>query len=207
MEKRAGTKVTLAEVVRELPRRAHDLPRATVRDSQRWRLLEAMTEVCAKDGYGEASVAAVIAAAGVSRKTFYEHFQDKEECFLAAYDVLSERLVEALVAAGKRHESGPAQRRAQVETFLRAMARDVLAARVFMVDVLGAGQRAIMRREVVNARFAEAVFGASTQDAIRRRAIVGGVNNVVAGALLEGQSRPLLALAEPLSAFIESALR
>ena len=86
--------VRLAEVVRTLPRRAHSLSRRTVESSQRWRLLEAMIEVTAKLGYAETSVAAVIAAAGVSRKSFYALFDDKDECFLEAYDIVSDRLIE-----------------------------------------------------------------------------------------------------------------
>ena len=106
-------RVRLAEVVRKLPRRAHDLSRADVSESQRWRLLEAVTEVVAERGYEGASVAHVIAAAGVSRKTFYEHFADKEACFLAAYDVLSSRLLRALgrVGSASRTRGSGARRR------------------------------------------------------------------------------------------------
>src|SRR3954466_3544394 len=85
-------RVRLADVVRELPRRAHDLSRREVEESQRWRMLEAVTDVTAKHGYADAAVADIIAAAGLSRKTFYEQFKDKEECFLTAYDVVSKRL-------------------------------------------------------------------------------------------------------------------
>ncbi len=79
-----------------------------MRDSQRWRLLEAITEVTAKLGYADATVADVIAGAGVSRKAFYEHFTDKEHCFLTAYDVLSERVLAAMVSAGGARRSSAA---------------------------------------------------------------------------------------------------
>lgn len=200
------SRVRLAQVVRELPRRAHDLSRKEVESSQRWRMLEAITEVTAKAGYAEASVADVIAVAGVSRKTFYEQFRDKEECFLTAYDVLSDKLVRALVGVGADVRAGSARRRAQMAAFLGALAKDPAAARVFMVDVLGAGPRALKRRERVNASFAAAVLGDAVTDPVRRAAIVGGVNNVVAGALIESRTADLLALAPPLSAFVEHAL-
>src|SRR4051812_48071138 len=106
-------RVRLAEIVRELPRRAHDLSRRDVMESQRWRILEAVTEVIAKLGYADASVADVIAVAGISRKTFYEQFRDKEDCFLTAYDVLSARSVRSLVNVGAEVPSGPRRRRAQ----------------------------------------------------------------------------------------------
>jgi AcrR family transcriptional regulator len=199
-------RIRLADVVRDLPRRAHGLSRKTVRDSQRWRMLEAVTEVTAKLGYAETSVADVIARAGVSRKAFYEQFKDKEECFLTAYDVLSERLIATLVAVGEEHAGEKGRRRAQVGAFLAALDRDKAAARVFMVDVMTAGPRALRRRERVNRSFADAVFGDAGVGEVRRAAIVGGVNNVVCGALLDEGGPPLAALAEPLAAFVQSAL-
>lgn len=169
-------------------------------------MIEAVTEVTARAGYADASVADIIATAGVSRKTFYEHFRDKEECFLTAYDVLSKRLIRALVAVGEPYSSGARRRRAQVLAFLGVLAKNPPSARVFVVDVLGAGPRALRRRERVNERFANAILGDAAPDPVRRKAIVGGVNNVVAGALME--ARPaLLALAPSLSEFVERALR
>lgn len=192
-------------MVRKLPRRSHDLSRLEVEESQRWRLLEAMTEVTAKVGYADASVADVIRVAGISRKTFYEQFRDKEECFLCAYDVLSDRMLGVIVAVGAEVPRGPRRRRAQLETFLGVLRKDLAVARVFMVDVLGAGARALERRQHVNARFAEAFLGDAV-DATRRAAIVGGINNVVAGALIEGRATALAELLVPLAAFVEQAL-
>lgn len=60
------------------------------------RLTEAMIATAARYGYGKASVAKVVARAGVSRATFYEHFKDKEECFLAAYREVAQRIVGSL---------------------------------------------------------------------------------------------------------------
>jgi AcrR family transcriptional regulator len=198
-------RVRLASVVRKLPRHAHDLSRASVAESQRWRLLEAMIETTARLGYADASVAAVIARAGVSRKAFYEHFADKEDCFLAAYDVLSDRLVADLLAVDAR--SPAARRRAQVEGFLAQLAANPAVARVFMVDVLGAGVRALRRREQVNHRFATALFGDADVDDVRRAAVVGGVNTTVASALIAGAGASLMELADSLVGFVQAALR
>jgi AcrR family transcriptional regulator len=199
------SRVRLVDVVRDLPRRPHDLPRKTVLASQRGRLLEAVIDVVARDGYAEMSVADVIAVANVSRKTFYEHFRDKEDCFLAAYDYISERTLANLIAVGSRHPAGPARRRAQVTEFLNALARDPLSARAFMVDVLGAGPRALRRREALNARFGDEILGTSV-DPMLRKAIIGGVNNVAAGRLLEGRAAELPGLADVLVGFLENAL-
>src|SRR5436190_2182446 len=81
------------------PRR---LRREEVASSQRARLLRAMAEVAAEKGYANTVVADVIARAGVSRRTFYELFRDKQDCFLAAYaetvELLSTRLIVAAIS-------------------------------------------------------------------------------------------------------------
>ena len=58
---------------------------AAVARSQRERLVEAMTVVAARHGYAEASVARVVKQAGMSRATFYDHFENRDDCFLAAF--------------------------------------------------------------------------------------------------------------------------
>ncbi len=198
--------VRLASVVRTLPRRGHDLSRATVRASQRWRLLEGMIEATAKHGYAGASVAHVIAHAGVSRKAFYEHFADKEACFLAAYHVVSERVLADLIAAGTTRTGRAARRRDYVLGFLTALEVNLAVARVFMVDVLGAGPRALARRDELNHRFADGLFGDADVDAVHRLAVIGGVNAVVASELLRPSPR-LAALGPSLAAFVEAALK
>ncbi len=203
---RRRSRVRLADVVRTLPHRSHGVPKQTVRDSQRWRLLEGMVEATARSGYADATVADVIAFAGVSRKAFYEHFTDKEDCFLATYDVVSDRLIAQLVAAGSGHPSRLARRRAYVLGYLAVLDRDPAVARVFTVDVLGAGRRVLERRDAVNRRFADELFGDSRLGVVRRVAVVGGVNAVVASELLNPKPQ-LLALGESLTAYVQAALR
>src|SRR5262245_57415806 len=69
-----------------LPHGHHSLTREVVLASQRGRLIDAMAQAVAEHGYGATTVARVVSRAGVSRKTFYEHFSDKEDCLLALYD-------------------------------------------------------------------------------------------------------------------------
>jgi AcrR family transcriptional regulator len=192
--------------IRASPAQARKLPRRSLRASQRKRMLAATTEAVARHGYAAASVADVIEGAGVSRKTFYEHFANKEAGFLAAYEGLSARVISAMATAARPHQRAAARRRAQLATFLDTLMADRSIARVFMVDVLGAGDRALQARERINAAFAEAVLGGAVPR-LRRAAIVGGVNAVVAGALLEHRAPDLRALLDPLCAFIERALR
>src|SRR4051812_30467577 len=94
-----------APLVRVLPRGRHAAPREVVVESQRTRMLSAMASAVAEKGYSRTAVADVIDRAGVSRKTFYEHFANKEECFLAAYDEGVDLLLEAIDEAVR--ESAP----------------------------------------------------------------------------------------------------
>src|SRR3954452_23052879 len=82
--------------IRPLPRGPHSLTRDEVLASQRGRMIEAMAETVAAKGYAATTVADVVARAGVSRKTFYEHFRDREDCFLAAYDAAVDAVIGAV---------------------------------------------------------------------------------------------------------------
>jgi AcrR family transcriptional regulator len=184
-------------IVRVLPRHAHNLSRGTVNASQRGRLLEAIVEVAARVGYADASVALVVERAGVSRKAFYEHFTDKQECFLDAYEVVSDRLI-ATLAAIPEH--------AQIERFLEVLDADLATARVLLVDVLGAGPDALRARELVNRRFGDVIFRA-VRDPVRRVALVGGINAVVVEALIAAKRPILRDLAPALTAFVGAATK
>ncbi len=147
----------------------------------------------------------MIGHAGVSRKAFYEHFDDKEDCFLAAYDVVSERVLADLIAAGTRRAGKTARRNDYVLGFLAALDQNLAVARVFMVDVLGAGPRALKRRDDLNHRFADQLLGDAEVDPVHRLAVIGGVNAVVASELLR-PAPDLTALGRSLSAFVNAAL-
>jgi AcrR family transcriptional regulator len=126
-----------------LPAGRHKLPREFVVRSQRDRLLDAMAQVCAAEGYGRATVAAVIARAGVSRKTFYEHFSDREDSFLAAYDAILAKFLERVISAYQQPElEWPARVRAAIVTLLALLAAEPAFARLCIVEVLAAGERA-----------------------------------------------------------------
>lgn len=140
---------------RVLPRGRHAAPRQVVRRSQRERLLQAMAVAVSEHGYANAAVADVVAHAGVSRKTFYEHFANKEDCFLAAYDAHVDLLLSAIdgavAAAAHPYEAAEAGTRAYVE-FLSA---NGAFARAFFFEVMAVGPPALRRRARVIERFAD----------------------------------------------------
>ncbi|MDQ1504790.1 MAG: hypothetical protein QOD57_2517 [Actinomycetota bacterium] len=131
-----------------LPSGRHGLTRDAVIASQRGRLVDAIAQVVAEKGYPATTVADVVERAGVSRRTFYEQFEDKEACFLAAYDaglaaVLGriQEAVEAHPAAGWREQA-----RVGVQAFLTLLATQPAFARALQLEILTAGPAALERR-------------------------------------------------------------
>jgi AcrR family transcriptional regulator len=118
-----------------LPRGRHGLPRELVQQSQRERLLSAMVRVTAAKGYEATSVADVLEASGVGRETFYELFEDKQDCFLAAHRLLFEDFLDHAIEAYER--PGPWSQRVRVglAALLDWLAADPGAAKVLVVEV------------------------------------------------------------------------
>ncbi|MGN6188547.1 MAG: TetR/AcrR family transcriptional regulator [Conexibacter sp.] len=142
---------------RALPRGRHAAAREVVLASQRGRLLEAMAQCVAEQGYAATTVAHVIRRAGVSRKTFYEHFADKRACFLAAWEVGNEILLAQVLAAGEEAEGWRARLRAGADAFLEVLAAEPDFARSFLREVLSVGEDALARRAASSERFADAL--------------------------------------------------
>lgn len=130
---------------RPLPRGAHGLSREYVAQDQRARMLDAMADVVAEHGYSDATVAHVLDAAKVSRRTFYEHFTDKLDCFLVAYEAVLEQATERVLATYQPDEPWPAQMRAVLAALFEFMASEPAFARVLVVEPLTAGGRALER--------------------------------------------------------------
>jgi AcrR family transcriptional regulator len=169
------------------------LPREAVAESQRNRIHQAMIEVISERGYPETRVVDVIGVAGVSRKTFYELFESKEDCFLAAYDVLVGNL---LREAGDAFESRPgspwAERIATAfEALLEHLSEHPDEARFAIVEVLAAGPRALARRDAALRQFAGFLEPGRSETAVELPritsiAVAGGVNELLYSEILHG---------------------
>ncbi len=122
-----------------LPRGRHGLPRELVVRSQRERLLAAVVRVTADKGYEATSVADILEEAGVGRESFYELFDDKRDCILAAHSVLVDHL-EATVKAAY-DEPGPwvDRVRKSLAAMLDWFAANPAAARVTVVELAAIG--------------------------------------------------------------------
>lgn len=122
-----------------LPRGRHGLPRELVVRSQRERLLAAVVRVTASKGYEATSVADILDEAGVGRESFYELFDDKRDCILAAHAVLVDHLEATIRAA--YDEPGPwvDRVRGSLAAMLGWFAADPAAARVTVVELAAIG--------------------------------------------------------------------
>lgn len=111
------------------------------------RLVAAMLELVGEQGCAATTVADVIARAGASRKTFYEHFEDKQACFLAAGEKASRQWIDrAQAAVANADDAGEA-----MEAFVRALFETALdspaALRMIAAELAAGGRPGIERRE------------------------------------------------------------
>jgi AcrR family transcriptional regulator len=181
-----------------LPRGRHGLPREAVADSQRERILAAMIEVVAARGYTDTRVVDVIGTAGVSRKTFYELFDSKEDCFLAAYDILLGRVLEEAEAAFALRPGAPWPER--IETGLRAVLGHLAAhpeeARFALVEVLSAGPKALARRDAALRQFTGFIETGRSESTVdlpgsTAQTIAGGIAELLYSEVLHGAAARL----------------
>jgi AcrR family transcriptional regulator len=138
-----------------LPSGPHELSRAYVVRSDRERLLEAMVRVAAARGYEATTVTDVVEVAGVSRATFYELFEDKESCFLEAYDAVIDVLVAHVSTAFESASDEPWPKRVAVglRALVELLSAEADIARMAIVEVTTAGNDARARYRAALGRF------------------------------------------------------
>ncbi len=135
-------------IYRRLPRGPHGLGAAAIRAHQRARIQGALVRAVERGGYEGLTVREVIALAGVSRRSFYEQFGNRHDCFLRTARALSERgLADARRACAEQPRRGPS---AAIAALTAAAAADPPAARLVLVETLAAGDTgAALRGELL----------------------------------------------------------
>ena len=150
-----------------LPRGPHRLSRSEVADSQRTRLERAITELLAERGWAAITIGELATRASVSRGAFYEHFSDKEQCLLSAYDRWADALLERMAGGVEAGASWEEFIDLALDGYLGALEDDPAAARAFIVEMDGAGPAARERRRQAIHVFAQML--ARQHAAMRRR--------------------------------------
>ena len=189
--------------------------------SQRARMLDAVTRAVADKGYARVTVGDVVGIAGVSRRTFYEQFKDKEDCFLAAYATGTHALIENMVEASLRVGRDAHWRevlRVAIDTYVGTLGADPEFARTFLVDVLGAGPAAVELRRQVYEQFVQQYVILARQAARQQpeigevpevylRALVGGIGELVQQHVLTKDPKTLPELAPVLVQLVTAVIQ
>jgi AcrR family transcriptional regulator len=187
------------------------MDREDVARNQRARLYGAMIESISQRGYQGTTVAHVIGLAGVSRRAFYELFANKEECFLATYDIVVARARKRVLDAWQQERGWANRLHAGCKALLDDAADAPKGPRLVLVDALGIGPKARERMQLAGFTF-ERLVASAFQVApdgvgfprLTSRGIVGGVRHVVFMRMLEGRERELYALTDEVLDWIES---
>lgn len=198
---------------------AHDRHSRVV-EIQRARLIRAVTGLVSELGVAETTVTHVVARAGVSRRTFYELFEDREDCLLAALEDAFGR-VRTCVSLADQPGVGWARRvRTALVAILGFLDAEPAVARLLLLGSLAAGPRALERREGVLAELAGAVDRGRTLTGVQlppltAEGAVGGVVSILQARLVAAQTSQhapangaaaatgrLMALAGPLTGMI-----
>jgi len=180
--------------VERIPPRS-GLSRAEVRANQRHRIFDGLAAALAYHGYEDTKITDVVELAGLSRATFYEHFQGKEPCFAAAYEDGVERLstvVEAAVGGGQGWE---ARLSAGLNAGLEFLAAGPALAHLLLVESMAAARPARLEHERSLARLAEALRppaaelpGGEAVSEETARLLAGGLASHLAGRVLADEA-------------------
>ena len=162
-------------------------------------MLAAVAQVASTRGYGAMSVQDVVREAGVSRRTFYEQFKNKDHAFLAAYDEASGRLLTTVRAAMDAEETFEAKISTAFRAFLELLAASPAFAKMCIVEVLAAGPGAIARRARTMEEFTDIFEDAARRTLVKENppspliaeTIVGGVYETVYRRIARGETDEL----------------
>jgi AcrR family transcriptional regulator len=197
-----------------LPRGRHQLSKEDVAASQRTRIVGALVALVAERGFRPVTVADVVARAEVSRRTFYEHFDDKESCFVAAFQFGVELLMDHVRGAVQATDGGGDWRdrvATGMSAYLEGMASHPDFAWVFTFEAVAAGPQVLAHRAEVLQRWVAQWRGLHE---VARRAepdlapvtdsqllvLVGGIEELVRESLRTRGPEHLAALREPATA-------
>jgi AcrR family transcriptional regulator len=181
---------------KRLPSGPHRLEREEVARHQRIRMHGAMVEAVAASGFEGTSVREVIALAGVSRRSFYEQFANKQECLLATFDLLAGNAVrragDAYLAGGGSLEE---RLRAALAEFAKEIARNRKAAGLVILETPTTGVPGLMRLRHATARCEQMLCRSFTSEREASplpvpvvRGIAGGLHAAMSACLREQRS-------------------
>lgn len=154
--------------------------------AHRGRLFEGMARAVALVGWADCTIADIVREAGVSKRTFYEHFQTKNECLVALYESASRNALRHLESALDPHRHWQDQVEGAMTAYLGVLAENPIMLRALFIDILSLGAQGLAARRRVNqaiAAFLLGVVNPQRDDAVMSpsmaMAVVGGINELV----------------------------
>ena len=190
---------------------AGSVAREQMRLQQRLRLRVAMIEAIDASGYRETRVADVIARAGVSRKTFYENFDNKQDCLLSTFDAIAAQLARRIEQVFRDTDGWPDGIEAAIAALFTSAIENPGALRLSLLEIATVGPPGIERRERAMMRYErflhDALSLAPDEGTISDnvlKAIVGGFNRVLYRRVPGGDAAELLALIPDLTRWAAS---
>lgn len=181
-----------------LPGGHHGLSREQIAESQRERLLAAIAQEVAAHGYRGTTITDVVKLASVSTRDFYELFEGKEDCFLAAFDALRDHLEELLREAAASEDDWPHRTIAALRAALEFFAAEPDLARLCLIESVSATPRIAIRfRESVLAcvpALAQGRAELADPDSLLPKtedAILGGIVSLATRSILAGETASL----------------
>ena len=183
-----------------LPPGRHGLPREFVTHNQRERLIAGLAEAVAENGYSGTTIAHITRHAAVSRRTFYEHFSSKDECFVAAYDTVMAELRERVSEGFDEASDWPHGVRSGIGAMLAFLAAEPQLARLSMVEALVAGPVVIEHYDAAIQSFVpyfrSGREGRSPEVLARlspttEEALVGGMVSLISRRIIAGKAEDL----------------
>jgi AcrR family transcriptional regulator len=166
-----------------LPPGRHGLPRVFVAENQRERLLNGVVDAVAEHGYNATTIARITAAAKISRRTFYEYFEGKEDCFAAAYEMIEAHVLDSMLAAPGAGGEWPERVRARLAALLDVLSRDAAVARCFLIEPLAAGGEVAARyreaMQLVAAALRPEPPPSQLDMEVRDQALIGGMATLI----------------------------
>jgi AcrR family transcriptional regulator len=194
-----------------LPRGPHQLTSEQVTADQRERLIEAMVHLARERGYAATTVGDLIEQAQVSRKTFYEHFADREALLLAAFDTTAPLALEDVRAASKRTGGTTRQFEALMRRICRIAYDSPGEVAIYTIEIAAADPLGILRREELMGEYGvliEECLGAesdrSALPSVFARAPAGATHRTIDAHLRAGRADALKGLAPQLARWVRS---
>jgi AcrR family transcriptional regulator/DNA-binding MarR family transcriptional regulator len=178
-----------------------------VNEIQRVRMLEAVTEACAEVGVANVTVSSIISRSGVSRRTFYEIFEDRDDCLLAALQDAYEQARRRILEAYRPNDGWADRIRGALVALLVFLEEEPLGGRLLIGETLSIGSAVLARRQEVLAQIASVVDQgrAESRGEVSRltaESVVGGVLSVIQSRLHAGEDKRLVELTGPLMSVV-----